>query len=270
MSNFLAALRADLLDRRMRAIAVLLGAALIGALAYATLGGGGSTTPPAPAPAVSPGTGAPSRSIAPVATGSNPNHTLAETPNGSSKQRDGSTRNPFSPLPGSAPATAFSSASSKSSASSTGVKAPSGQSTQSAGGTSPAAVKTPTPTPAKPQSTYRVSIRLGAVVPGTPAQSAQLTPYENLKFQQKLPSPQLRLLAFNGVSSDGKKATFKLVGEVIPRVGPAVCSPSASQCQTIALEASQAEELEYLAPTGPAVVYELQLVGIAASQSQKH
>ena len=59
MTDFLGSLKADLLDRRILPILVLLGVALVGALAYAVLGGGGSTATatgqvsPAPATAIS-------------------------------------------------------------------------------------------------------------------------------------------------------------------------------------------------------------------------
>ena len=54
MSDFLTALKADLLDRRLRAVLIVLTAGLIGALAYAALGGGGGSTPAATAPAIPP------------------------------------------------------------------------------------------------------------------------------------------------------------------------------------------------------------------------
>jgi hypothetical protein len=107
-------------------------------------------------------------------------------------------------------------------------------------------------------------VLFGEAAPGTSPANAQLTPYANLRFQQKLPSPEQRLLSFAGTSSSGKSAQFKLVAELIPR-GPGVCKPSATQCEAIALQSGQTEELEYLPPGGAPVTYELQVTITAAS-----
>jgi hypothetical protein len=77
------------------------------------------------------------------------------------------------------------------------------------------------------------------------------------------------------MSKDGKKAKFKIVGEVIPRAGQAVCSPSPSQCLVLELQLGQGQELEYLAPSGPPVVYELRFVrvirtSVVSVTAQKH
>jgi hypothetical protein len=264
MSGFLDAIKADLLDRRLRAAALLLLAALVAAIAYAATGGGSAPATPSPAPSPA-STPASAGSIAPVAAVPNPNHALAETPSGAARQRRGALRNPFTPLPGSA--TSSAPATSAKSVPTTGANPEAVKAKQRAAeclllalaGGSCASKKT---TPPAPKPTYEVSVALGPLPPGTPPQSAQLTPYQNLKFQQKLPSPSLRLLEFTGVAS-GKKAMFKLIGEVIPKGGLATCTPSPTQCQTIELETGQAEELEYLPPTGPAQVYELQVVSVA-------
>jgi hypothetical protein len=256
MNEFLNALKADLLDRRLRAILLLVTAGLIAALAYAVLGGA-SSSPSESAPGLSPLPRSGAGSISPVAAGQNPNQALSETPNGAAKQRGGATRDPFNPLPG-AVTTPTPTASSKGGGSSSKTSTP------SSGGSAPSA---PSTTPSKPTTTYSVSVQMGQVAPGTPAQSAQLTAYNNLQINQKLPSSALRLLAFEGVSSDGKKALFKIVGEVIPRAGLAVCRPSPAQCQTLELQAGQSQEFEYLPPSGPAVVYELQVASIT---SEKH
>jgi hypothetical protein len=70
-------------------------------------------------------------------------------------------------------------------------------------------------------------------------------------------------LVFAGVAAGGKSAIFTLVREVILH-GPAVCGPSASQCQTIRLSPGQTEELEYIVPGGQSLLYKLQLVSISA------
>jgi hypothetical protein len=259
MSDFLNSLKADLLDRRLLPILALVGVALAAALAYAVLGGGGSTGE----------TGA--TSTAPVATGvsgiavsqspANPEQPVAETTSGSSQQRGGPTRNPFTPLPG-AKTTTTSASSTKTSSSSTSSS--SGSSTKSAGGTTPA---TPKPsTPAKPQTVYHVAVLFGVAPAGTPPQSLQLTPYENLKRLAPLPSSKAPLVVFRGVTAGGKSAIFTLVGEVILR-GSAACLPSASQCQAIDLKPGQTEELEYLPASGPAITYQLKVVSITSSKA---
>jgi len=109
-------------------------------------------------------------------------------------------------------------------------------------------------------------VLFGEIPAGTLPQRARLTPYENLKLGRKLPSSKKPLLAFNGVTSTGKRAAFKLVGEVLLR-GATACLPSATQCQEIALAQGQRVEFEYLPPSGSPVVYELQVVSITSSEA---
>jgi hypothetical protein len=116
-------------------------------------------------------------------------------------------------------------------------------------------------TPAKPKPSYTVDVLFGATTAGTAPQSAQLTPFTDLAFQEKLPSPQNRLVSFAGVVSGGKEASFKLVGEVILR-GPATCLPTPTECEAIALAPGQTEELERPPAAGPAEVFDLQVVSI--------
>jgi hypothetical protein len=258
MSGFLAALKADLLDRRLRAFLLVLGAALIAALAYAVLGGGGST-PAETTAAVSPGAVSGTGSVTPVTSTTNPNQALAETPGGASKQHGGSTRDPFKPLPG----TFTTPPAAKAGAGSKGSK---GTSTKGATEVSKPVAPAPKKKTTQPKTTYDVSVDMGLVPVGTPPQSVQLTPYDHLKAHEKLPSKKLSLLAFEGVSKDGKKAKFKIVGEAIPRAGQAVCSPSPSQCLVLDLQVGQTQELEYLAPSGPPVVYELKVASLTAGK----
>jgi hypothetical protein len=250
MNEFLEALRADLLDRRMRAILVLVSAALIGGLAYAVLGGGSSapSTTQTPATAGTPGAHG---SITPTAAASKRNEALAETTSGEGTQRRASTRDPFSPLLGVRIKSPLTTSTPTSTGKSGGL---------SVGGSFPTSPTTP---PARQRATtFGVSILLGEVPPGVSPLTAPLSSYSDLKFQQKLPSPKLRLLSFDGTSPEGKDAKFKIIGEVIPKNGPAICSPGPTQCQVISLESGQTEELEYLPPAGAAVVYELQVVTI--------
>jgi len=129
---------------------------------------------------------------------------------------------------------------------------------------------------------------MGATSAGTPPQNANLTPYKKLKVHQQLPSPEVPLVAFTGVTNSGKSAAksaksaaksaksaaksnksavFKLLAEVILR-GPAACLPSASQCEAIALKVGQTEELEYLPISGIPVTYELQVTSIAVRSAR--
>jgi hypothetical protein len=269
MNDFLTSVRDDLLDRRVRPFLALAVVALVAALAYAMLGGGGSSSPsPGVSPSAIPGQSGISVSASPA----NANQAVAEITSGASKQRGGAARNPFAPLAGTTKASSSSSSSSSSAsgaASSSGAESgplgPSGESLVPSTGTGGAVPVSPKETPpSKPRATYKVSALFGPAPPGTPAQSANLTPYDNLAFQQKLPSPQQRLLSFAGVSHDGKSALFKLVGEVIPH-GPAECKPRPTECESIALQSSQTEELEYLAPGAGPVNYVLQVTITAAS-----
>ena len=251
----------------------MLGVALVGALAYAVLGGGGSTPAPPASTATSPLSTGVSASASPSArrrpaTG----QPVAETTSGSAHRSAGASRNPFAPLPGAKAASrplrlATRRSSSRDSSSSSSSSASGGQSEsesrKSSGGTSPSQSK---PAPAKPKTVYHVAVLFGTVPAGTPPLSAQLTPYENLKRQQPLPDSTQPLIVFRGVIAGGKSATFTLVGEAILR-GSAACLPSASQCQAIDLKPGQTEELEYIPPGGTAIVYQLQVVSITSSKA---
>ncbi|MFI4985346.1 MAG: hypothetical protein ACHP93_00965 [Solirubrobacterales bacterium] len=274
MTEFLGSLKADLLDRRMRPLLALVGVALLAALGYAALGGGSSSTSPTAttsAPPISAGASGIAISQAP----SSSNQAIAETTSGSAQQHGGSSRNPFTPLPGAASKSASTAAASSTSAaagsktsgsgSSATGSSESGSSSKSSTETSPAATPKP-PAPAKPETVYHVAVLFGIVPAGTPPASAQLTPYLNLKRQAPLPSSKQPLVVFRGVTSGGKSATFTLVGEAILR-GAAKCLPSASQCQAIELKTGQSEEFEYLPPTGAAVTYELQLSSITSTKA---
>jgi hypothetical protein len=271
MTGFLKSVKADLLDRRLLPYLIALGVALAAALAYAVVGGGSSTgaiptATPATAPVPPGGSGI---SISP--SGTSGNQPVAETTSGSALQRGrgGPLYNPFAPLPGAKPATvpnAKSSSSSKTASSgSSSTSAP--PSSHGAGGTTPTAPKPSQPTkPTPPARVYHVAVLFGVVPAGTPPQSSQLTPYENLKRLTPLPSAHQPLVVFRGVTSGGKSATFTLVGEAILH-GSATCVPSASQCQAIELKPRQAEQLEYLAPSGQTITYQLQVVSISSSKA---
>jgi hypothetical protein len=269
MTDFLGSLKADLLDRRILPILLLLAAALVGALAYAVLGGGGSASTPAPVVSpVSPLSTAASASAisvtqAPTAT----DQPVAETTSGFTHRSAGASRSPFAPLPGakaaSTPSSAATPGTSTASESSPSATPETSSGSQGEASTPPAKQS---PSKAKKQTVYTVSALFGAAPAGSPSPSPTLTPYEHLKRQQPLPSVAQPLVVFRGVTAGGKSASFTLVGEAILR-GSAACLPNPSQCLTIDLKPGQVEELEYVPPEGAPVVYQLQVVSIDASKA---
>jgi hypothetical protein len=265
MTDFLNSLKADLLDRRMLPLLAIVAVCLLGAVGYVVLGGGSSSPTSTPTAAVAPISTA-SSGIA-VSSQSGSDKALAETTSGVSVQRHGSSRNPFTPLPGSTSTTASAAApttTTKASGSSSTSSSSSGSSTPS-GATSPSTPAKPV-APSKPATVYHVAVLFGVAPTATPEPTTQLTPYESLKLLTPLPSSALPLIVFRGVTVGGKSATFTLVGEAILR-GQASCLPSASQCQEIDLAPGKSEQLEYLPSSGPAVIYELKVVAIASSKA---
>jgi hypothetical protein len=263
MTEFLTSVKEDLLDRRVRLLLLLLVVGLLAALVYAATGGGRSSSVPPSAPLAS---GSGSSGIAASAAPSNPNEPVAEVTSGTAVQRRGLARDPFALLPGvvskattPAPSSASSTSTSKSSSSSSS-SASKGEAPSTSGSSSPS---TPAPKQhgAKTETVYKVSVGLGQLPAGTAPQNAQLVQYQDLRFRQKLPSAEQRLLSFAGVTPGGHRAVFKLETEGILR-GPAVCVPSASQCEAIALKPGQNEELEYVQPGVAPVVYLLHVVKI--------
>jgi hypothetical protein len=261
MTEFLNSVKEDLLDRRVRLLLVLLVVGLLAALVYAATGGGSSSSVPPSAPLAS---GSGSSGIAASAAAANPNEAVAEVTSGTAVQRRGLARDPFALLPGvvskattPSPSSASSTSTSKSSSSSSPSK---GEAPSTSGSSSPS---TPAPKQhgAKTETVYKVSVGLGQLPAGTAPQNAQLAQYQDLRFRQKLPSAEQRLLSFAGVTPGGHRAVFKLETEGILR-GPAVCVPSASQCEAIALQPGQNEELEYVQPGVAPVVYLLHVVKI--------
>ncbi|HTA14210.1 MAG TPA: hypothetical protein VK781_05070 [Solirubrobacteraceae bacterium] len=270
MIEFLQSIKSDLLSRRLLPLLALFGVALIAAVGYAVTGGssGSAPTPVASSPSVPAvvGTTAIPVSVAPV----DPNEAVSETPGGVRYQSHGPTRDPFIPLPSPAASTTTSSAPSGSGSSGSASGGSSAGSTgstgSSSGGSSAGGQKAPAPAPApkkpaKPQFPYIVSVLFGAAS-STPGQPATLTPYENLKLLQPLPSKQDARISFERVTTDAKGAVFKLLTPPILH-GSAICLPTTSECQTIDLEAGHSEELEYIEASGLPVVYELKVVSIA-------
>jgi hypothetical protein len=274
IKDFFVSLKDDLMGRRLLPFLLLMGVALVGAVAYAMLGGGSSasTTPvTASAPAgASAAVGDVTVSQAPV----NPNRPVSETTSGSSKQHGGSARNPFTPLPGAKTAaspSAKSTGASAASGSSTTGSSTSGTSTSSAGGATPAPSKETTP--AKPEKIYvhyHVTAQLGVVPPsteGAPPQVAVLKTYKDMSLDEPLPGKANPQLVYLGVVlRTGKDVLFGLTGEAILH-GSATCQPSPTQCQAIELQVGQSETLEVIEANGSSVTYELKLVSIGKSLS---
>jgi hypothetical protein len=273
VNQFLNDIKEDLRDRRLLPWVVLAGALMVGALAFAVLGGGSSSSTPA---AVGPHRPAGSEGgIAVVAAHSLT--ALAETTSGAAEQHQGSSRDPFSLLPGAVVPGASaagssskgsgsesSSGSSKGNASTSGGSAEEGKEPSSgsksggSGGNSQ---------PPKPKTVYQTSVLFGEPSSGAAGEESKLKPYENLKLLTPLPSSAEPLLVFRGVSSNGKLATFTVAGETILH-GNGKCLPSAYQCQAIQLRAGQREQLQYLPPSSNTVQsYELRLVSITPVQA---
>ncbi len=274
MNDFFDSLKSDLLDRRLIPALGLLAVVLIAAVAYAVLGGGSSTSAPNAASPIAPVAKVPGLAVSEVKTADVT--ASAETTSGTPQQTAGASRNPFAPMPGvkkaQAASAAATSAATSSGSSTTTSPASSESSSSSTGGATPAPAeetkKSSTPTkPKDKQTLFHVDVLFGTATPATPPQSAALTPFDELKLQQPLPSDSQPLVVFRGVLAGGKSATFTLVGEAILR-GPATCLPSASQCQAINLEPGQTEELEYLPPGADAVTYELNVVSISSSKAK--
>jgi hypothetical protein len=275
MSDFLNALKADLLDRRVLPILALVGALLLAAVIYAVAGGGSSASTPG-ASITTPATPA---GLAVRESQPSSSRAVAETTSGTSVQRHGFAHDPFSELPGAKPASSTASAATTT-ASAAATTATSGSSTSSSGGSSTSSESssgssskgesTPTPSkssaPSKPKTVYVTSVLFGLIPPGTPAASVPLIPYNDLKLMTAFPSAKQPLIVFRGVTAGGKSASFTIVGEVILH-GKAACRPSPTQCQEINLKPSQSEQLEYLEPSGQVDTYELRIVSIVKKQA---
>lgn len=278
MNDFLDSLKSDLLDRRFLPVLALLGVALLGALAYAVLGGGSSAPTPRPGPSASAG---PAAGAVAITQAPAPNQAVSETTSGA-HQSAGTPRNPFAPLPGakaksssasSTPSSGGSSSkgSSGSSGSSGKGSSGSGSSTSGSGGSAP----TPAPkssTPKKPlyYIHFHVTVQFG-VVPATPAgappQPAQLKTFSDIALDEPFPSKTNAQAVYLGVVlRTGKEAVFALTGEAILH-GQATCKPSPAQCQAILLQAGQSERLEVPESSGQTVTYELKVLSITRSIS---
>jgi hypothetical protein len=265
MTEFLNSLKADLLDRRMLPLVALVCVALAGAVAYSVLGGGSSSSAPAPVTAGPVQVGGAGISVSQPETSTS--QAVAETTNGISSQRHGLAHNPFTQLPGAAKTAATTASASTSASSSSKATTESSSSSKggssSGGGSTPSTPATPAKptTPAKPKTTYNVAVLFGAIPAGTPiATVVGLQPYGSLKLQTPLPA-KAPVVIYRGVTTGGQSAAFTIYGEVILH-GSGVCMPNPAQCSLIDLKTGQAEQLEYIDPSGTPVLYELRIVSI--------
>jgi hypothetical protein len=275
MNDLLKSVKADLTDRRLLPLVAVVLVALVAAVAYAALGGG-SSSPTQPAGSTVAPVAAPKGIVVsesqPAATAA-----VAETTDGTKSQRQGSARNPFTPLPSSGKKETTTAASSASSSSGSGSKSSTTSSSGSTGsspspGSSPPSTSA-APKPSKPsapakKTIYLVALQFGLVPAGTAPEAAQLTPYTGLAKATPLPSKKERLLEFVGVTvtHEGVSASFAVDGEVILG-GSATCLPSPTQCRVIDLKEGKTEQLQYLPPSGPLVTYELRVVSISKSSA---
>jgi hypothetical protein len=268
MNEILSSLKSDLLDRRMLPILLALGVLLAGAVAYVVLAGGGTSEAGAPAAAVAAPSPTPTSSgSAPAVTQApaNPNAAVAETTDGARYRHKPGSHDPFTPLASpqakSAATTSASSVPSPSSSStSTSVEKSSPSSPSTGGATTTPSTPVKPAAPKKPKTVYLVTVQFG-LLPSTPGELSQLTPYPDLKRLQPLPSKDDPRLLFAGARGNGKGAVFALSREAILK-GQAICIPSASQCESIDLAVGQSEELTYLEADGQSVPYELKVVSI--------
>ncbi len=269
MTSFLNSVKADLLDRRLLPLVVVVLLGLAGAIGYLAVGTGSSSTAPASSSATKSLGAASGVAVSELAS----ERAVAETTGGLSSQRGGTARNPFKPLAEPEAETSTTSSTSAPASSSSPSSSPS--SSSSARSSEPSSSSTPAPEthasapapskPAPPKTIYHVAVLFGALSAGSSAPSEKLTPYENLKLLAPLPASKDALIVYRGVTA-GKGATFTLVSEAILH-GNAACLPSESQCQAIALKTGQSEQLEYLTPSGQSETYELRVVSITSSKA---
>jgi hypothetical protein len=267
VTDLLSSLKSDLLDRRLLPVLVLLGAVFLAAVAYAVLGGKGSSSTPTPAATV-----APSANTGPVLPVSqapaDPHAALSETTEGGHYQHPSGSHNPFTPLPSEAKKQPVTAASGGSSSTPSTSQSSSSSSGTAEGGTTPSAPTEPAPEPTKPRKhhpVYIVDVLFG-LAPTTAGQLSQLTPYANLKRLEPLPSASDPRIVFAGVSATGKGAIFTLGSEAILN-GEGGCLPSATQCEAIDLGVGKSEEFGYLEANGLTATYELKVVSIEKRQA---
>lgn len=274
MRELLEAVKADLQDRRLRPLVIVVGVALIAALAFVVLGGSSpSSTPTASTESVK---GAPIAAPSlPSSGASNPQEAAAETTYGH-HARDGKIVDPFTELATSTSTTTTASKGSSSGSSGSGgpsskgsgssaspASGSSGSSTPSGGGSSSSS---PPPPPPKPKTHVEVTanVELGPA-PTTAGEPVQLTTYKHVKLGTALPSKSHPLVVLKAATMSLKdtslSATFALASSPIVN-GPGKCLPSDSQCESVKLTNGQLEELQYAEENGQTVTYLLRVAAV--------
>lgn len=236
--SFLQNLWRDLVDKRLWPVAVAL---VLAAVAVPVLMGGGSSTV-ATAPATTPPADAAVPGTAQV--------TVAVDGGTKERSRAGSARDPFKPLifakVAKAPATA-STAAPSSSAGGTPSASPSigsgsgsgsgtGSSPQSSTPVTPSAPSTPSASPTTPTVTHTTRKFYTYALTLQLKRSGKISWRHNLQAVSYVPSPSAPLLAFLGVRSDGKTATFLVGDRVQVSSKTASCRPSPQNCRFLELK----------------------------------
>lgn len=270
MSDFLKSLKSDLTDRRLLPLVVLAAVALLGALGYALLGGGGSSTPTA---STAPPTTSGPTGVAVSEVQSTSKQAVAETTGGTADQHHGVARDPFVGLPTAIAKAASTSSSTTSSSTATTSSSSSSSKSSSSGSSSSGSEKSSGGSPSggsnpKPKPVYKVAVLFGELPAGTTPQNAQLKAYTGLIGSTPLPNSKQTVVRYLGtlVTSKGPRASFEVVGEAIIH-GEGTCLPSAAQCKVIDLPEGKTEQLQTILSSGQPVTWELRVVSIESASA---
>jgi hypothetical protein len=246
----------DMVEKRLWPVAVVLLVAAVALPVVLSRSSASTVVPQASAPS------ADTPQVAVTPAPANPNQQVAETVDGARFQRTGSARDPFVHVKPAVTTTSVSRAltpvasavgasvhavSTATKTTSTAVAAPT---------TPPAAVPTHiTPTPAvHPVPLYHVAAAFGPM--GAIGKSFTL-----IQRLAAMPSNKNGLVAYMGVTGNGKEATFALLHAALP-TGPGTCRPSPTQCELITLKIGQTETLEFLDGASAGQVDSLSVVAI--------
>ena len=120
----------------------------------------------------------------------------------------------------------------------------------SSGGTT-GTTTTPAKKPAPATAVRRVSVKFG--------QAGALKTFANVAKFTPLPSESNPLLVFNGISKDGKSATFLVSSDATPS-GEGLCDPDPANCQTLSLRAGETTFFDVPSGTGGITQYELKVL----------
>jgi hypothetical protein len=286
MRGLFDAVKADLLDRRLRVLVLIVVGVFVAAVGYVVLSGGSQSATPTASTGPLP-TGAAATPPTAKASTSNTNGAAAESTFGSAYQHHSQLKDPFVLLhtttsttssahsspksssgggAGKSAATATVSGSNGSSGSGSSGSSGSGSSGSSGGsGGSSGSASKPAPAPAKPKTVveYRAKVELGPAPAA--GETAHLTAYDHVKIGQQLPSKTHPLVVLTAASLDATKGnatgTFELISSPIV-TGPGTCLPNDTQCESIKLTPGQVEELQYEEANGQTVTYQLRIVSV--------